>query len=308
MALTVFILLGFTDDPQLRVILFVVFLAIYALTLVGNLGMVVLIRFEPRLHTPMYFFLSNLSFVDACYSSAVAPKMLVNCLAENRAISFVGCAAQSYFFSAFGATEAFLLAVMAYDRYVAICSPLRYASIMSQGICVQLVTWTHVLGFVNSLIHSVFMFTLSFCGSTVINHFFCEIPVVLQLSCSDTYVNKILLFILVGFMIMSTSGIIIISYLYIFSTILKIHSAEGRHKAFSTCTSHLASVILLFGSAAFMYLRPSSSHSQEQDKVVSVFYSMVIPMLNPLIYSFRNKEVKDALRRTMWSKMFPQLL
>lgn len=292
-----FILLGFRDHPELQCILFVVFLIIYMITLFGNLGMILLIKIDSHLHTPMYFFLSNLSLVDFCYSTVIVPNMLVNFWVKNPVISFNGCATQFFFFGSFAGIEGFLLAVMAYDRYVAICKPLLYTVTMSPQINVLLVLATYFAGFVNAAIHTALTFQLSFCGSNIINHFFCDTPPLLKLSCSDTHVNEIVIFAFASFNELSCLLTILISYLYILIAILRIRSAEGRHKAFSTCASHLMAVTIFFGTILFMYLRPSSSYSMDQDKVVSVFYTVVIPMLNPLIYSLRNKEVKASFRK-----------
>uniref|UniRef100_A0A8C4W467 Olfactory receptor n=1 Tax=Gopherus evgoodei TaxID=1825980 RepID=A0A8C4W467_9SAUR len=293
----IFILLGLTHCPEVEVVLFVLFLAIYVTTLVGNIGIIMLIHINSCLHTPMYFFLSNLAFLDLSYSSAIAPKMLVNFLAQSKTISFTCCAMQMYLFAAFADAECLILAAMAYDRYVAVCNPLLYMPIMSRRVCVSLIAGAYISGSVSSLIHTSSTFSLSFCGSNVINHFFCDIPPLLALSCSDTHINELLLFSLCGFIQTSTFLVILISYAYVLAAILRIHSTEGRHKAFNTCTSHLIAVALFYGTLLFMYLRPSSSYSLDADKVVSVFYTVVFPMLNPLIYSLRNKEVKEALIR-----------
>ncbi|ELW48439.1 Olfactory receptor 1020 [Tupaia chinensis] len=245
----------------------------------------------------MYFFLSNLSLVDFCYSSVIVPKMLVNFWAKNPVISFNECATQFFFFGSFAGIEGFLLAVMAYGRYVAICKPLLYTVMMSPHLNVLLVLATYLAGFINAAIHTGFTFRLSFCHSNVINHFFCDTPPLLKLSCSDTHINEIVIFAFASFNELSCLLMILISYFYILLAILKIHSAEGRHKAFSTCASHLLAVTIFFGTILFMYLRPSSSYSMDQDKVVSVFYTVVIPMLNPLIYSLRNKEVKASIHK-----------
>ncbi|XP_067406692.1 olfactory receptor 5AP2-like [Emydura macquarii macquarii] len=301
---TEFIFLGLTDYPELQVPLFMVFLVIYCITLTGNLGMIMLIRSDPRLHTPMYFFLINLSFVDFCYSSVITPKLLVGFLARNKTISFNGCATQFFFFSSSVGIECLLLAVMAYDRYVAICNPLLYTVIMSHKICVLLVLSSFLAGFANSMIHTLCMFQLPFCASNVINHFFCDVPPLLKLSCADTFINEVVIFAFASIIEISCLLTILISYLYILSAILRIRSAEGRHKAFSTCASHLTAVTIFFGTTLFMYLRPSSNFSTDKDKVVSVFYTVVIPSLNPVIYSLRNREVKDALRRGLERKIF----
>ncbi|XP_039390424.1 olfactory receptor 1038-like [Mauremys reevesii] len=296
---TEFILSGLTDRLELQVPLFGVFLVIYGITLVGNGGMILLIMIDPRLHTPMYFFLSNLSFCDLCLSSIISPKMLLNFLAERKSISYTACAVQLYLFVSFADVECLLLAVMAYDRYVAICNPLLYTVTMSRQLCKQLVVGVYAVGFVDSMIHTFFTLQLSFCSSNIINHFFCDIPQLLVLSCSDIHINEIVMFAFIGCIVVSSLVIVLLSYVYIASTILQIRSTEGRHKAFSTCSFHLTAVVLFYGIQLFMYLRPTSSYSMDTDKVASVFYTLVIPMLNPLIYSLRNMEVKDALRRAM---------
>lgn len=301
-SVTTFILLGFADHPELQALLFVTFLGIYLVTLAWNLALILLIRSDIHLHTPMYFFLSNLSFIDICYSSVVAPKMLTGFFQERKTISFLGCAAQFFLFVGLGLTECFLLTAMAYDRYAAISRPLLYTVIMSQGLCTRMVVGAYIGGFLSSLIQASSIFRLRFCGPNIINHFFCDLPPVLALSCSDTFLSQ-----LVNFLVVVTVGgtsflILLLSYSYIVAAVLKIRSAEGRRKAFNTCASHLMVVTLMFGTALFMYLRPSSSYSLGRDKVVSVFYSLVIPMLNPLIYSLRNKEIKDALWKMLEKK------
>ncbi|XP_003275242.2 olfactory receptor 5A1 [Nomascus leucogenys] len=301
-SVTMFILLGFTDHPELQALLFVTFLGIYLTTLAWNLALIFLIRGDTHLHTPMYFFLSNLSFIDICYSSAVAPKMLTDFFWEQKTISFVGCAAQFFFFVGMGLSECLLLTAMAYDRYAAISSPLLYPTIMTQGLCTRMVVGAYVGGSLSSLIQAISIFRLHFCGPNIINHFFCDLPPVLALSCSETFLSQV-----VNFLVVVTVGgtsflQLLISYGYIVSAVLKIPSAEGRWKACNTCASHLMVVTLLFGTALFMYLRPSSSYALGRDKVVSVLYSLVIPMLNPLIYSLRNKEIKDALWKVLERK------
>ncbi|XP_054419605.1 olfactory receptor 5A1 [Pteronotus mesoamericanus] len=301
-SVTTFILLGFADLPEFQGLLFVTFLGIYLVTLTWNLALIFLIRGDIRLHTPMYFFLSNLSFIDVCYSSTVAPKMLADFFQELKTISFLGCAAQFFFFVAMGLTECFLLSAMAYDRYVALSRPLLYTATMSHGLCTRLVVGAYVGGFLSALIQASSLFQLHFCGPNTINHFFCDLPPVLALSCSDTFPSQ-----LVNFLVVVTVGgtsflILLLSYSYIVAAVLKIRSGEGRRKAFNTCTAHLTVVALLFGTALFMYLRPSSSYALGRDKVVSVFYSLVIPMLNPLIYSSRNREIKDALWKVVEKK------
>ncbi|XP_074985103.1 olfactory receptor 8U3-like [Caretta caretta] len=296
---TEFILSGLTDRPELHVPLFLVFLLIYGITLVGNGGMILLISIDPRLHTPMYFFLRNLSICDLCISSIISPKMLLNFFAERKSISYTACALQMYLSIVFADAQCLLLAVMAYDRYVAICNPLFYTVTLSRHLCKQLVTVVYALGVVDSMIHTCFTFRLSFCSSNIINHFSCDILPLLALSCSDTHINEIVMFALTSFITVSSFVTVLLSYIYIISTILQICSAEGQGKAFSTCTFHLTAVVLSFGTLFFMYLRPTSSYSMDRDKVASMFYTLVIPMLNPLIYSLRNTEVKDALRKAM---------
>ncbi|XP_027717124.1 olfactory receptor 1444-like [Vombatus ursinus] len=294
---TEFILLGLTDDPKLHLPLFLVFLFIYLLTLVGNLGMIVLIHSDTRLHTPMYFFLSNLSLADLGYSSAVAPKVAAALYSGNKVISYSECAAQSFFFAGFATVECYLLAAMAYDRHAAVCKPLHYTTTMTVSVCICLVIGSYICGFLNASIHIGDTFSLSFCSSNVVHHFFCDIPPLLALSCSNTHVRELVVIFAVGFNVFFTLLVILISYLFICIAILRMRSAEGRQKAFSTCASHLTGVSIFYGTIIFMYLQPGSSHSMDTDKIASVFYSVVIPMLNPLIYSLRNKEVKNALSK-----------
>uniref|UniRef100_A0A8C8SQR7 Olfactory receptor n=1 Tax=Pelusios castaneus TaxID=367368 RepID=A0A8C8SQR7_9SAUR len=301
---TEFVLSGLTESSEMKVICFLLFLVMYLITLVGNLGMIVLIRVDPRLHTPMYYFLGNLNFVDFCYSSTITPKMLMlaNFLSENKAISYAGCGLQFYFFCTFGDTESLILATMAYDRYVAICNPLLYTAIMSPRVCILLVFLSYLGGTLSALVHTCFAFRLSFCGPNVINHFFCDLPLLLKLSCSDTSLNELLLYTYGTSVEIISSIIILISYLFIVSSVLRIHSAAARRKTFSTCTSHLVSVIIYEGTLLFIYSRPSSWYSPNSDKYISVFYSILIPALNPLIYSLRNRDVKDVLRRAINTK------
>ncbi|XP_053112090.1 olfactory receptor 1019-like [Hemicordylus capensis] len=294
---TEFVLQGLVDSPVMKSLCFIVVLFMYLVTLVGNLGMIMLIRIDPQLRKPMYFFLSHLSFLDLGYSSAIAPKMLENFLAQKTTISYTDCASQMYFFVFCASTECILLSAMAYDRYVAICSPLMYMVSMSPKMCALLVAGSYFVGFVNAMTQTISTFSLSFCGSNVINHFFCDVPPLLALSCSDTTLNEMVLFMFATVLGIFTSVEIVVSYTFILSAILQIRSAEGKQKAFSTCASHLMAVTIFYGTTVFMYLRPSSTYSMDQDKWASVFYTVVIPMLNPLIYSLRNKEVKNALRR-----------
>ncbi|KAM4881054.1 olfactory receptor 5AU1 [Thomomys bottae] len=296
-----FELLGLTSDPQLQKLLFVVFLGMYALTVSGNLLMFLLIHTSAPLHTPMYTLLKSLSFLDFCYSSTVVPQTLVNFLVKRKMISYLGCMVQMFFYAGFATSECYLIAAMAYDRYVAIRSPLLYASVLSPEVCVAPIVGFYTAGFLNSLIHTSCIFSLRFCGAHVITHFFCDGPPILSLSCVDTFLCEILLFIFAGFNLLSCTLTILISYFFILITILQMNSAQGRVKAFSTCASHLTAVCLFFGTTIFMYLRPSSSYSLTQDRTLAVIYTVVIPMLNPLIYSLRNKDVKQALRK-VWDR------
>ncbi|XP_025042478.2 olfactory receptor 5AP2-like [Pelodiscus sinensis] len=300
---SVFILLGFPGSQSLQAVLFGMFLLIYTMNLAGNLSMITLIRIEMRLHTPMYFFLSNLSLVDVTYSSTIVPNALVNFLAERKAISFAGCATQFFFHSFSVNAEGLLLAAMAYDRFIAICKPLLYTLIMSPKVCVQLVAASYFYACVSALVHTGSLFSLSFCGPNIIDHFFCDIPPLQKLSCSDTRMDDIVHFVFVAIPALITIVVVVASYVFIILAILRIRSSEGRRKAFSTCTSHLTTVSILFGTLLFMYLRPIAIDSAFYDKVLSVFYTLVIPTLNPLIYSLRNKEVKDAFRRLIHQKI-----
>ncbi|XP_077175162.1 olfactory receptor 5AR1-like [Paroedura picta] len=295
-----FILLGLTDNPKMHFPLFVLFVLVYVITVIGNAGMILLIYIDLQLHNPMYFFLGNLSFVDLCYSTVTTPKMLAGFFTNSKRISYNACALQLYLFGFFVDVECVLLAVMAYDRYVAICNPLLYTVIMSNKVCKRLIATAYMIGTVDSIAYICSTFHLSFCSSNVINHFFCDIPPLFELSCSDTYVSEIVLFIFDGYIEAGNLGIILFSYIYILTKIMRMRSAEGRQKAFSTCISHLTIVGMFHGTALFMYLQPSSSHSMEQDKWISVFYAVLIPMLNPLIYSLRNKDVKQALTKALY--------
>ncbi|EGW11583.1 olfactory receptor 5B3 [Cricetulus griseus] len=297
---THFLLLGLTSDPSLQLSLFLTFLIIYTVTLIGNLGMILLIVLDSHLHTPMYFFLGNLSLVDFCYSSAVTPKVMAGFLIEDKVISYNDCAAQMFFFVAFGTVENYLLASMAYDRYAAVCKPLHYATTMTTRVCTWLIIGSYVIGFLNASIHTGDTFWLSFCESNVVHHFFCDIPAVMVLSCSDRHASELTLVYIVSFHIFFAFIVIWISYTFIFVTILKMQSTAGHHKAVSTCASHFTAVSIFYGTAIFMYAQPSSSHSMDSDKIASVFYTMIIPMLNPLVYSLRNKDVKGAFRKIIW--------
>ncbi|XP_069324869.1 olfactory receptor 8D2-like [Eulemur rufifrons] len=294
-----FILEGLTKLSELQLPLFILFLGIYVVTVMGNLGMILLIATSSQLHSPMYYFLSHLSFIDLCYSSVITPKMLVNFVSEKNIISFWECMTQLYFFLVFVIAEGYLLTAMAYDRYVAICSPLLYNIVMSHRVCSIMMVVVYSLGFFGATIHTTHMSVLSFCGSHIVSHYFCDILPLLTLSCSSTQVNEILLFIIGGVNTLAPTLAVFISYAFILSSILCIRSTEGRSKAFSTCSSHFMAVGIFFGSITFMYFKPPSSNTMEQEKVSSVFYTTVIPMLNPLIYSLRNKDVKTALRKVV---------
>ncbi|CAO2596676.1 Olfactory receptor 1086 [Lemmus lemmus] len=294
--LTEFILTGITDSSELHAPLFGLFLAIYMITLIGNLGIIILTTVDYHLQTPMYFFLRHLAITDLGYSTAVGPKMLENFVIK-KVISFVGCAAQMFLAVTFGTTECFLLAAMAYDRYVAIHNPLLYAVMMSPRVYVPLIIASYAGGLLHAVIHTVATFRLSFCGSNEISHVFCDIPPLLAISCSDTHINQLLLFYCAGSIEVVTILIVLISYGFILFAILRTRSAEGKRKFFSTCGSHLTGVSIFHGTVLFMYVRPSSTYALEHDMIVSIFYSIVIPMLNPLIYSLRNKDVKEAMKK-----------
>ncbi|XP_044536543.1 olfactory receptor 5B2-like [Gracilinanus agilis] len=297
-----FILLGLTEAPGFQGPLFIMVTLIYIITLVGNLGMVALISQDSCLHTPMYFFLRNLSLVDFGLSSTVIPKVMSGLLTGDKVISYNGCATQLFFFVVFATIESLLLAFMAYDRHAAVCRPLHYTTTMTSKICVYLVSGAHIWGFITSSIFIGNIFGLSFCRSNVIHHFFCDIPPLLVLSCSEIHIAESIVFIFGSLNASFPFLVIFFSYFVIFITVLKIRSADGRQKAFSTCASHLTAVFIFYGTVIFMYFQPSSSHSMDSDKMVSVFYTMIIPMLNPLIYSLRNKEVKNAFRKVVRGK------
>ncbi|XP_076971162.1 olfactory receptor 5AK2-like [Tamandua tetradactyla] len=291
-----FILLGFACQHKFWHILFIAFLIIYVITLVGNIGMILLIRIDSCLHTPMYFFLQQLAFVDLCYTSAITPKMLQNFVSTEKSISFVGCLLQLLTYGSFITIDAYILAAMAVDRYVAICNPLHYPIVMSRRFCIQLLVVSYFMGFLNGSVNTSFTFSLNFCKSKAINHFFCDIPPILALSCSNIDINNLVLTVFVGSHVMITVLVVIFSYIFILAAILKISSTAGRKKAFSTCATHLTAVIIFFGTLCYMYLHHGTSESQEQEKAASVFYGIMIPTLNPLIYSLRNKDVKEALK------------
>ncbi|XP_074068483.1 olfactory receptor 8D1-like [Macrotis lagotis] len=301
---TEFILFGLTDQAELQTPLFLLFLGIYLVSMVGNLSLILLILVSSHLHTPMYYFLSNLSFIDFCYSSVITPKMLENFVFEKNIISFSGCMTQFFFFLFFVIAEVYMLTTMAYDRYVAICRPLLYNVTMVPWFCSLLVAGVYTMGGIGAIVHTSYLARLSFCGNNIIHHYFCDVLPLLKLSCSSTYINELLVMIVGGFNLLTTTLLIWISYTFILLNILCIKSTKGRYKAFSTCGSHLAAVSVFYGSILVMYYIPASN-SVVQEKVASVFYTTVIPMLNPLIYSLRNKDVKEALRKILKSRMFP---
>ncbi|XP_036620169.1 olfactory receptor 5D18-like [Trichosurus vulpecula] len=294
-----FILLGFSEYPELQVPLFLLFFIIYAVTVLGNVGMIVVIKINPKLHTPMYFFLKHLSFVDFCYSTIVIPKLLENLVVEDRSISIKVCITQFSFGVTCVMTEMVMLAVMAYDRFVAICYPLLYMVSMSPKLCVLLVTVAYSWGIISSIVLTYSLLVLSFCETKIIDNFVCEYSVFLSASCSDKHFSEIILFIFVNLNAFCTLTIILTSYLFIFVTILKMHSASRRYKAFSTCASHLTAVTIFYGTIVFLYCIPNSKNSWLVVKVGSIFYLAVIPMLNPLIYSLRNNDVKETFRKIM---------
>uniref|UniRef100_M3Z3X6 Olfactory receptor n=2 Tax=Mustela putorius furo TaxID=9669 RepID=M3Z3X6_MUSPF len=301
---TEFILVGLTKYSEIQLPLFFLFLGIYIVTVAGNVGLVTLIGLNSHLHTPMYYFLFNLSFIDLCYSSVITPKLLVNFVSEPNTISYAACMTQLFFYCFFVSAECYVLTVMAYDRYVAICKPLLYTVTMSPQVCSLLAVIVYVGAFIGAWAHTGCMLRLTFCDANTINHYMCDILPLLELSCTSTHVNELVVLIVVGFDVGVPSLTIIVSYTFILASILRIRSTEGRSKAFSTCSSHIIVVSVFFGSGAFMYLHPSSVLSMDQGKVSTVFYTIVVPMLNPLIYSFRNKEVKVALKKRLSRKIF----
>ncbi|XP_036049232.1 olfactory receptor 8B8-like [Onychomys torridus] len=301
---TEFILVGLTDQPDLQLPLFFVFLAMYLVTALGNLCLIILTMLNSHLHTPMYFFLFNLSFIDLCYCSVFTPQMLVNFILRKNTISYVECMTQVYFFCFFVISECYVLTSMAYDRYMAICNPLLYNVVMSPKLCLSLMLGSYFIAFSDAVAHTACMLRLTFCDANTINHYFCDIPPLLQLSCTSTYVNELVIFIVVSINIIVPTSTIFISYGFILFSIFHISSSEGRSKAFSTCSSHILAVSLFFSSGAFVYFKPSSAGSMNEGKISSVFYTNVVPMLNPLIYSLRNRDIKFALMKSLNNKKF----
>ncbi|XP_003512541.1 olfactory receptor 8B3 [Cricetulus griseus] len=299
---TEFFLVGLTDQPELQMPLFFLFLAVYLITALGNLCLIILTVLNSNLHTPMYFFLFNLSFIDICYCSVFTPQMLMNFILRENIISYMECMAQVFFFCFFVVSECYVLTSMAYDRYMAIYNPLLYNVVMSPNLCLNLMFGSYFIGFSNAVAHTVCMLRLTFCDTNIINHYFCDIPPLLQLSCTSTYVNKLVIFVFASINIIVPTSTILVSYGFILSSIFHISSSEGRSKAFSTCSSHIIAVSLFFGSGALVYFKPSSAVYMNEGKISSVFYTNVVPMLNPLIYSLRNKDIKVALMKSLNSR------
>ncbi|XP_071972454.1 olfactory receptor 5V1-like [Engystomops pustulosus] len=290
-----FYLLGLSTVPHLQVIGSLMFVVMYTITLAGNCLLLITVRISPKLHTPMYFFLSNLSFIDICFTSTIVPVILRNTLSTDKSISVGGCMVQMLCYLGIGGAECLLLAIMAYDRFVAICRPLHYVSIMNTRFCIILALIPWILAFLNSSIQVHITWRLPFCKSHHINYFFCEVPPLLRLSCRDTWLNEISMYLATGIIALGAFSLTLISYIYIIATILKMHSSRSRYAVFSTCSSHLTVVTLYYGTIMSIYLQPRSNHSVEKDKFVSVLYTVVTPMFNPIIYSIRNKEVKTCI-------------
>ena len=301
-----FIFLGLSQDSQTQVLLFILFLIIYLLTVLGNLLIIILIFTDSQLHTPMYFFLRNLSFADLWFSTSIVPQVLAHFLVKKKTISFVGCMTQVIVFLLVGCTECALLAVMSYDRYVAVCKPLHYSAIVTHQVCLQLTIGSWASGAVVSLVDTTFTFQLPYQGQNIINHYFCEPPALLKLDSADTYRTEMAIFAMGVAILLAPVCLILVSYWNIISTVVQMQAGEGRLKAFSTCGSHLIVVVLFYGSGIFTYMRPNSKTTKERDKMISVFYTVVTPMLNPIIYSLRNKDVKGALRKLAGRKSFSQ--
>ncbi|XP_053880736.1 olfactory receptor 10V1-like [Malaclemys terrapin pileata] len=297
----------FSSLLEMQLLIFLAFLLVYLLSLCGNATVALTVHTDHSLHTPMYFFLANLAVLEIFYSSVIASLALVNLLSGRKAtISLAGCGTQMFFFVFLGSAECILLVIMAYDRYVAICHPLRYTLIMNWTVCACLVSGSLVLGFLLALQLTILLFHLPFCGTNEINHFYCDVLPVLQLACANTQIHQATLFVVSVIVLTIPFLLICISYVFIVAAILKIRSAAGRNSAFSTCSSHLTVVLLQYGCCSFIYLHPSSSYSPEQGQVVSVVYTFVTPLLNPLIYSMRNKDLKDALGRALGRAILSQ--
>ncbi|XP_006034157.1 olfactory receptor 2G3-like [Alligator sinensis] len=319
---TEFIMKGFSCHPEFQNLLFAVIFIMYITSLLGNILITITVYLDSTLHAPMYYFISNLSLVDICYTSVTIPKLLTNLLSQKGTISFIGCAFQMYFLLSLGTTECFLPAVMAYDRFLAICNPLQYMVHMNKQLCSCLVGISWASGLLLSLVQTTLIFTLPYCGHNQIDHFYCDIPPLLYLACGDTSMNEIAVFVAGLLITLMPALLIFVSYVHIISAVLKITSADGRHKTFSTCSSHLIPadarhktfstcsshlivIILFYGSASAMYLRPRSSYVPESDRFLALFYSVVTPTLNPIIYSLRSKDISKALWRLITSRLFP---
>ncbi|XP_006900541.1 PREDICTED: olfactory receptor 5A1-like [Elephantulus edwardii] len=298
-SVTMFILLGLSDDKELQIIFFPIFLGIYLVTLIWNIGLIILIRIDSHLHTPMYFFLTFLSLIDICFSSSISPKMISDFLKCDKTISFIACAVQYFVAAWMGISECCLLAVMAIDRYVAIGKPLQYSVIISPGVCRRMVAGVYSTAFLSSLAQTICCFNLYYCGPNVIQHFFCDLPKIIPLSCSNFFISELILLLEALFFVFGSFLVTLLSYSFIVIAIFKMSSGKASIKAFNTCVSHLAAVTLFFGTALSVYMRPNSTQSLKQDKVLSLFYPIIIPMLNPLIYSLRNKDIKEALKRAI---------
>ncbi|XP_078502833.1 olfactory receptor 5J3-like [Lissotriton helveticus] len=294
-----FILLGMSNKLELQPVLFIVFLLVYIITLFGNVGMILLVWVSDSLQTPMYFFIAQLSFVDLWYSCTVNPRMLADFLSLQRTISILGCFVQLFFFGSFATTECFIIAVMAYDRYLAVCNPLLYSLLMNSTLTGKLLFSAYCGGFLHGLIHTCGVVRLRYCGPNLIPHFVCDLPQLLRLSCSDTSLNVVFIFVFGGIAAMGSLIIVVVSYTFILMAVLKIRSREGRQRAFSTCTSHFTCVSLSYGTIFTMYFRPKSIYLPGLDAIASVCYAILVPMVNPLIYSLRNSEVKGALRKVI---------
>ncbi|XP_041513654.1 olfactory receptor 8B3-like [Microtus oregoni] len=302
-SVTEFILIGLTDQPELQMPLFFMFLSMYLVTVLGNLCLIILTVLNSHLHTPMYFFLFNLSYIDLCYCSVFTPQMLMNFVLRKNIISYKECMTQAFFFCFFVISEFYVLTSMAYDRYMAICNPLLYNVVMSPKLCLNLMFGSYFIAFSTAVAHTVCLLRLTFCGENTINHYFCDIPPLLQLSCTSTYANNLIILVVGSIHVIVPTSTIFISYGFILSSIIHISSSEGRSKAFSTCSSHIIVVSLFFGSGTLVYFKPSTG-SMNEGKISSVLYTNVVPMMNPLIYSLRNKDIKVALMNSLRSRYF----
>ncbi|XP_066428630.1 olfactory receptor 5AR1-like [Eleutherodactylus coqui] len=303
-----FILLGLSFVPSLKVLGLLAFLGMYLVTLIANLLLIIMVMINPKLQTPMYFFLTNLSIVDIGLSTTVVPKILKNTLFKDTSVSLLECAIQMHFHLAFGGIECLILAIMAYDRFAAICKPLHYNTIMSKKMCICMAAASWIASFINSIIHVIYTFQMFFCRSHHVNHFSCEIPPFLQISCSDTWLHEVATYFSAGSIAGLSFFLTLISYIHIVSTILKISFTDGRYKALSTCASHIIVVTVYYGTVMLLYLRPHSNSSLDIDKYISIFYSAVTPMLNPIIYSVRNKDVKGTIKKNLFKNVLQSRL